>query len=365
MTRILLFLLLSAATLSAQQSIFPDLSGEELNTALRQQFRPQTVLPYSTARDTLYDKIDRRNDSLYCVYTGYGIKLTPGLDVTEDAFDQGINTEHSYPRGKGAADGNAESDMHHLFPTRENVNSDRGNLPFAEVPDNQTTRWYYLADNTSNTPPTAVRDLYSELRSGVAFEPREEFKGNIARAVFYFYTIYRPEADAADPAFFPAMATDLCNWHQADPADQRELERTWAIAARQSNQPNPFVLDCDLARRAYCSGLAPTVCITALDDEPAAPAAPSVLQLNDDAPGLALPRSAAALPVTTLAAGRLSVTWSDMLGRPLSDTSELNVLPGTWRFNLPRGIITGTYVCTATLRGESGLVRRSWRVVVY
>jgi hypothetical protein len=51
------------------------------------------------------------------------------------------------------------------------------------------------------------------------------------------------------------MKTTLCDWHNYDPVDSLEWERTFAIAKYQDNKANPFVLDCSLAKRAYCPNL--------------------------------------------------------------------------------------------------------------
>ncbi len=83
------------------------------------------------------------------------------------------------------------------------------------------------------------------------FEPREDFKGNVARAAFYFYTIYRAEADEADPDFFETQRSTLCDWHDLDPVDSLEWNRNQIIASYQDDKLNPFILDCSLAR-IYC-----------------------------------------------------------------------------------------------------------------
>ncbi|MEY3053095.1 MAG: hypothetical protein RLY31_2880, partial [Bacteroidota bacterium] len=84
-------------------------------------------------------------------------------------------------------------------------------------------------------------------------EPREDHKGNVARAMFYFYTMYREQADDADPDFFDLQRETLCQWHYADPVDSLEHARSLMIAAYQDGLANPFVLDCTTATRSYCS----------------------------------------------------------------------------------------------------------------
>lgn len=244
-------------------AVFEDLENEELYDALVQNYKPGVVLTYGEARDTMFLNIDSVNDSLECVYTGLKRYLTPGEDPTVSAFlngaDNGINTEHSYPRSKGAEVGNGKSDMHHLYPSRVKTNNDRGSLIFSEINDQQTIRWYRNTTEMQNIPTNNI-DSYSELGSD-SFEPRESYKGNIARSLMYFYTMYRPEALNADPDFFNSQKETLCDWHYQDPVDQVEWDRTFKIAQYQEGKANPFVLDCSLASRLYCEEIS-LACIT-------------------------------------------------------------------------------------------------------
>ena len=258
MKQLLLLLILGiSSTLTAQyyQPVFPDLEGEELRVATKDNYKPATVLGFGPARDTLFSKIDGHNDSLTCVYTGHTIYLDPSLDPTEAAYmnasNNGINTEHTYPQAFGAGSGNPRSDMHHLFPTRTPVNNARGNLPFGDIPDNQTDTWYFLNQQTSSVPGANI-DAYSEITND-RFEPREDHKGDVARAMFYFYLMYTVEANAANPTYFESQRNTFCTWHFQDPVDEKEWNRTWEIAQRQDGKPNPFVLDCTLAARLYCT----------------------------------------------------------------------------------------------------------------
>lgn len=243
--------------LSAQfdhEDVYPDLNGTALLEALQDDYTTPDVLSFSNARDTLFSVIWGKNDSLECVYTGFKRYMDPDEDPTVTVFNNGsadgINTEHSYPQSKGAEDGNPRADMHHLFPTRVDINGVRASHPFEEIPDNETATWYSGDIKTNNIPSAATIDEYSEFRSG-GFEVRESFKGNIARAIFYFYTIYRDQADDADPEFFAIQQEDLCDWHFEDPVDEEEWLNTFGIAKYQGDIPNPFILDCSLAR-LYC-----------------------------------------------------------------------------------------------------------------
>jgi len=219
-------------------------------------YKPSSVLSLANTKDTMYGTIYNINDSLTCVYTGFTMYIDPSLDPSQAAYQNGagINQEHMWPRSKGASSGNAERDMHHLRPTRVDVNSARSSFDFDEIPDSQTDRWYRGISNQTSPPPIQTRDEYSELDTGGTnrFEPREDYKGDVARAMFYFYTMYKQEADnSGDSGFFTRQKDVWRSWNAADPVDQTEIDRTWVIASYQSAQPNPFVLDTSLIGRAY------------------------------------------------------------------------------------------------------------------
>ena len=173
------------------------MEGDELLQNLVDTYKPFIIPNYDNARDILFGTIYNESQTLKCVYTGHTVLLEEGADPTVSAYQNGssdgINTEHTFPRSKGAEFGNAVSDMHHLFPTRSIVNSSRAADRFNEIADNQTVDWFYL-NNTLNTIPNSNIELYSEDING-EFEPREDHKGNVARAMFYFYTMYKEEAD--------------------------------------------------------------------------------------------------------------------------------------------------------------------------
>jgi len=239
--------------------VFPGLEGEELFDSLQSRFTAQTVLNYSQARDTFLRNIDPVDGNVSCVYTGYEITIPEDQDPTTYAFENDINTEHTYPRSKGALEGtNAYSDMHHLFPSRVDVNTARGSLMFAEIPDSNTDKWYANDVTLTNIPSNNIDD-YSEYETGFAFEPREVHKGNVARAYFYFFTIYHDLALFQDEEFFESQRETLCQWHFQDPVDEAEWFRSKKIAEYQGGVENPFVLDCTLAR-LYCDSIA-TECI--------------------------------------------------------------------------------------------------------
>lgn len=231
-----------------QQDIFPDKKGQELLSLLVGQYKTNTVLSYDEARDALWGAVAKHNhDSLRCVYTGFAVYISPAsAHPRTDAYNKGINCEHTWPQSLGA-EGNAKSDMHHIFPTREDVNNARGNLPFADIPDDKTVYWYRLGNKLSVIPTVKI-DEYSEIDNGNWFEPREDHKGNVARAMIYFYTMYKSQSDGV---FFSKQLQTFYQWHYQDPVDDEERWRNNFIASKQEGKYNPFILDSTLIRRAY------------------------------------------------------------------------------------------------------------------
>lgn len=335
--------------------VFPDLDGQDLLEAVMDNFTPASVLDYGVARDVLYGTIDKVNDSLRCVYTDWPVYMTPGVDPTEAAFQdgQGLNTEHSWPRSNGAEFDPARSDMHHLFPTRVDVNQDRGNLPYGDISDVLTDRWYYL-NQEMTSPPSSNRGAYSEYRQNIAFEPRESFKGNVARALMYFYTIYRDEANAAAPNFFNSQRATLCQWHEQDPVDEAEWDRTFAIAMHQDDKPNPFIVDCTLPSRLYCQEIPNANCVVATKE-------PIYQEL--DATFFPNPvQGRGQLKLQTQEAGMLQVQYYDPLGRSVQ-LEQMYIGSGEVQLELELPG-SGVWYCELWQETSSGLYRKRIPIIV-
>ncbi len=265
-TSLLLAISIAGFSQEFDNNLFSGTSGEALYDSIVANYKTDTVLTYSQARDTLFRNIYAKNDTLECMYSGWKRYIDPDLDPTQAVFtdnggNEDINTEHVFPRSMGALEGTAaHSDMHHLFPTRVPVNTARGNNIFMDIPDNQTDSWFYLNQTSSNVPNNNIERWSEDISEG--FEPREESKGDVARAVFYVYTMYRDQVLNTAPQFFEQQRETLCRWAADDPATQEELIRTYGIAQYQGDNPNPFVIDCSLSQRMYCEGVTNVECFT-------------------------------------------------------------------------------------------------------
>ncbi len=251
----LLFLCLITGNAWAQtDTIAPQLHDSLLIEYLRNNYYPSNPKNYDPARDYMYQTLDVDDtDSLTGVYTGLRAKADGTRTPSNGALS--FNTEHSWPQSFYNENEPMRGDIHHLYPVWSSANSSRNNNPFAEIDDNLTTSWWYWKNGSKlETIPTSNIDEYSEYYNS-SFEPRESHKGNAARSMFYFWTLYQTnthiENDEYDnQAFFDGMKETLYQWHKQDPVDAAELDRSLAIETFQGNR-NPFIHDTSLVRRSF------------------------------------------------------------------------------------------------------------------
>ncbi len=245
----LLFLLTYSIT--AQVAPPSNLSGISLRNWFKTNWYDgyHNTLGYSGvngARSYMYNIIDNHQDSVTCVYSDYKEYRAYDTDRTAGTIGMApINCEHTVPQSFFAEAEPMVSDIHHLFPTYQNWNSTRSNKAFGEIEDSSTDKWMYLDQSQSNVPTTDI-EQYSESTTGV-FEPKEDHKGNLARAIFYFYTMYPTEAGAI--SLIGDLYT-LYTWHILDPIDAAEISRNEAIGLYQGNR-NPFLLYPDRIKDAW------------------------------------------------------------------------------------------------------------------
>jgi len=191
-----------------------NLWGTALKTFLASRVTGHTVYSYTSAREHMFGEYDNVDGWVRCVYTD-----TP---VETDGIPDGnvMNCEHTWPQSMGA-EGDARSDMHHLYPTLSTPNSVRGNLPFGDV----VTQNWSQGGSLRGTDAGGV----------TVFEPRDPHKGDCARACFYFALRYGNLS-----SFLTYQEPVLRQWAFADTVSQKELDRNDAIDALQHNR-NPFI----------------------------------------------------------------------------------------------------------------------------
>ena len=199
--------------------------GRDLLMALNQIVTKHKDLGYDGARDHMFANIDDLDgdNKVTCIYIGRTLANVTGRQSAYQG-GKGLNAEHTWPQSKGA-EGAAKADLHHLFPSDCNANSTRGSFPFGEVvsPD-----W---------SEGGSLRG--SDARGRTVFQPRAEQRGDTARALLYFYTVYGVRGSASLENF-QVEEPVLKKWHAADPVTEADKARNDAVYSVQGNR-NPYV----------------------------------------------------------------------------------------------------------------------------
>lgn len=243
-----------------------DITSERFNN-------PIYLDPYRDSRKEMYNYIDNVNNSIIGVYSGYTVEWTYG---GEGSNPQPINTEHTVPQSFFRAGGEElssepmRSDIHHLFPTYGAWNSTRSNYPFDDIDDAVTVKWMNLDNEQAEMPSTKI-DEYSEFSDDgnyLRFEPREDHKGDVARAIFYFYSMYEDNPDVFRSITNLGEIELLLSWHVSDPVSEKEKVRNDSIANYQGNK-NPYILYPDIAERAYDDYLNIEIPLTTIETQEA------------------------------------------------------------------------------------------------
>lgn len=166
------------------------------------------------------------------VYSGYQHLYTGAF------FYDVLSREHSWPHSWMPAfpdqEGDEYSDLHNLFPAhQDNANAVRSNRPLGEV-----------VSGASIFLDATVGD---DINGNRVYEPRDQHKGDAARAIFYMAVKWNGTAgtwEFPNPIdFIVQYGQDqdvLKQWHWQDPPDAWEIARNDFIESEQGNR-NPFV----------------------------------------------------------------------------------------------------------------------------
>jgi len=211
------------------------------NQVFYSNYSPVFITPF-LARDTTNGQ-----RVVTCVYSGYQHIFTGAF------FYDVISREHTYAHSWMPTwpdeDGPYYSDLQNLFPTHQNnANAVRSNYPLGVVVD--VTSTFQGAKYGNNANGQRV------------YEPRDQHKGDAARALFYMATRYNsPTNDWSLPEqidqFLITYGQDqdvLKAWHWADQPDNWEIARNDFIQSVQGNR-NPFIDSVDWVCRINFSNM--------------------------------------------------------------------------------------------------------------
>ena len=174
------------------------------------QSKHTTILSYTQRHNYLYDADqDPINpNNVVLIYSGESRFWREYTSPSNSYGTQTFNTEHVYPRSL-LSDEMAETDMHHLRSCDSGINSDRSNRKF-------------------------VDGSGSYKKSGSGWYPGNEWKGDVARMVFYLNIRYGESISDV------SSLSTLLKWNIEDPVSEIEKNRNSIIESAQGNR-NPFI----------------------------------------------------------------------------------------------------------------------------
>jgi hypothetical protein len=191
--------------------------GADLWSRLAEAVATNGSCDYSDTTDWMFLILDKdAAGEVRCVYTGQKI----AVGSTKPAGDV-MNTEHTWPQSLGAEIGQRRCDLHHLFPTMADANTRRGSDPLRPVASG--VDWQEGGSQHGR-----------DALGNPVFEPRDDHKGDVARALIYMQLRYAMDVVAEDEALY-------VGWHAFDPPTDADVARSLKIKTRQGNA-NPFVV---------------------------------------------------------------------------------------------------------------------------
>ena len=220
------------------------LSGSALKSALHAIISDHTRYPYTSTSTDVWDILKdtdedpENSENVILIYTGRSQLKNLNSGETSDTESNLWNREHLWSKSHGFPNetDTAYTDIHHLRPADESVNSTRNTLDF---------------DNGGAQHPEATECFYDSD----SWEPRDAAKGDIARAMFYMVVRYDPGYHTDNSVYdlelvdytgtqtyeplFGKLST-LMQWHVQDPVDDFETHRNEVVFGYQGNR-NPFI----------------------------------------------------------------------------------------------------------------------------
>ena len=277
----LLFFLLIPLLIQAEEmpvGYYDAIDGKQdsvLKSTLGQIIRPHTAIPYGSGADKTWGVFyySDQDEEGYCMdmYCDKWKKFT-----SVGAVVSGCNIEHSFAKSWwGGSKNDAYKDCYHLNPSNTTANSSRSNYPLGVPTQN-------LKDQ-SVTGSLKVGKATYEGETFWVFEPKDEYKGDFARAYFYMATCYGDELtwrlDNKDVGSKYAMRNDsylefrdweievLITWHRQDPVSEKETKRMDAVSDFQHNR-NPYIDYPELAEYIWGNKKGTAVNLSELTDTP-------------------------------------------------------------------------------------------------
>jgi endonuclease I len=229
-------------------------TGLTQKNALHEIIDRHTVFPYTSSATDVWDALKVLDEdpgnpaNVLTIYTHQSISKS--LQSLGGAAWTDWNREHTWPNSYGfndKTDWPPYTDLFALRPEISGANTERSNEPY----DNGGTPLY----NTGNYllyltgVPTSLKEYLDST-----WEPPDDMKGDIARAMFYMAVRYNgdlfnePDLELVEDlgwlgSGFPYMGklSTLIQWHLDDPPSPEEMLRNDLIYTLFQGNRNPFI----------------------------------------------------------------------------------------------------------------------------
>lgn len=226
------------------------LAGEELKEALHLIINGHNMFSYTSSATDVWDILKETDrdpanpENVIMIYTGRSIN-----GAQEYNSGNGWTREHIWPQSRGdfGTSQGAGTDVHHIRPLENSVNSTRSNRSFANC--NSCVEVVFQGETTGS--------FYDDVQ--YTFEPRDEVKGDVARMIFYMALRYEGSDGELDMELTNSIPSqgdgspihgkldDLMEWNDLDPVDEFEMNRNDVIHYQYQGNRNPFIDHPELA----------------------------------------------------------------------------------------------------------------------
>lgn len=207
-------------------------SSSTFLTDLHNLVNPHTMQFYSNYGNFMIKGFAARDTTLNrrvvtCVYSGENKIYSEPFDFTATGYSREHTYCHSWMPTNPAQSLPEYNDYHHLFPTNQDeVNALRSNYPLGKV---VTVTQSYLGCKFGQ-----------DANGNTVFEPRDEHKGDAARAMMYETVCYTTVSGNTWSLPTAQNQAILKQWHFNDLPSNWEISRNDYIDSLQGNR-NPFV----------------------------------------------------------------------------------------------------------------------------
>ena len=215
-----------------------------LRKALCEDISQHTMLSYNQIRGDKA-KVDVRADGkIWDIYSGYDFYLSDYCSNIDIVEGECYNREHVLPKSwwGGSTSEPMYTDLHHVYSVDAMANDKRSAWIYDEV---KSTSW---SNNLGSKLGTSAN-----WSGETAFEPVDEYKGDVARVYFYMLTCYMNKdfTQGGKGYRYFSYSNGVCDfqskslalmlkWHRQDPVSDKEITRNAKVADLQGNV-NPFV----------------------------------------------------------------------------------------------------------------------------